>query len=139
MTQVNYHLTMENATENIEPWMIAFAQMENEIRQALKHSGDTHTVEDVFIGIAQGSFQFWRKGESVGITEIVNYPRTRQLNIFLAAGKMEDMKTTLPEIEEYARKQKCKSITLLGRKGWARSFLKDEGYAAPAQLLVKDL
>lgn len=130
---------MENATENIEPWMVAFAQMENELKSALKYSGNTHSIEDVFVGVAQGKYQFWRKGKSVGITEVVDYPRTRQLNIFLAAGNMADMQTTLPEIEEYARQQKCKSITLLGRKGWAKSFLKDEGYAAPAQLLVKDL
>lgn len=130
---------MENATENIEPWMVAFAQMENELKSALKYSGNTHSIEDVFVGVAQGKYQFWRKGKSVGITEVVDYPRTRQLNIFLAAGNMADMQTTLPEIEEYARQQKCKSITLLGRKGWAKSFLKNEGYAAPAQLLVKDL
>jgi hypothetical protein len=132
---------MENATakNEIEDWMLVFAKVEPQIKRALKYSGGTHTSEDIFIGIAEGYFQLWATNGTVGITEIVESPRVKTLNIFLAAGRMEDAKATLPKIEEYARQVGCSRITLLGRKGWAKSFLKDEGFEPKAELLAKDI
>ena len=138
---MDYHLAMENATakNEIEDWMLVFAQVEPQIKRALEYSGGTHTSEDIFIGIAEGYFQLWAKNGSVGITEIIHSPRVKTLNVFLTAGRMEDVKATFPEVEKYARQAQCDRITLLGRKGWAKSFLKDEGFEPKAELLAKDL
>ena len=139
MTQLDYHLNMENATENLEPWMVTFAQVQPQLERALAYSGGTHSIEDVFIGIAQGQFDFWVKNGSVGITEIIDHPQMRVLNVFLAAGEMGDLESAFPEVEEYARQAQCSRITLLGRQGWARSFLIDQGFAPKWQVLAKDL
>jgi hypothetical protein len=132
---------MENATEKpeLDPWMIVFAKVEPQIERALKYSGGTHTSEDIFIGIANGDLQFWAKNGSAIVTEIIDHPQMRVLNVFLAAGKMEDLESVSSEVEEYARQAKCSRITLLGRQGWTRSFLKDMGFTPQWQVLAKDL
>jgi hypothetical protein len=132
---------MENATakNEIEDWMLVFAKVEPQIKRALKYSGGTHTSEDIFIGIANGVLDFWARNGSVIITEIIDHPQMRVLNVFLAAGKMEDLESVSSEVEEYARQAECSRITLLGRQGWTRSFLKDMGFAPKWQVLAKDL
>jgi hypothetical protein len=34
----------------------------------------------------------------------------------------------VPVIEAWAKEQGCSAISLVGRKGWTRSFLRDRGY-----------
>lgn len=46
----------------------------------------------------------------------------------------------LPDIEAFARTAGCRLITILGRRGWERTFLtREAGYKAVAVLLGKEL
>jgi hypothetical protein len=100
-----------------------------QIERALKHSGGTHVFEDVEVMVDEGSAIFWPLSpESVVITEIVQHPRKRVLHIFLAAGKMEDIERAAPAILAYGKHRGCEAASLVGRRGWLRSFLTRSGW-----------
>ena len=108
-----------------------------QIEAALRFADDSHSFADVKAAVSVGDLQFWPGVHSVIITEVVEVPRYRSLNIFLAGGKMAELDAMLPEVENFAQVVGADRITLTGRKGWARSFLIDEGYVERAVLMEK--
>jgi hypothetical protein len=44
-----------------------------------------------------------------------------------------------PLIEQWGKSIGCSRVSLAGRKGWERTFLKDEGYEPKWFILCKDL
>jgi hypothetical protein len=74
------------------------------------------------------------------ITEVIPYPRQRDLHFFLAGGDMQELRTMYPKIIEWARGQGCSRATLAGRAGWLRSFLtREEGWEPRWTVLAKEL
>lgn len=122
-------LDLEKEFERCAPYIAA----------ALEYSGGTHTVADVAEMIRNGRAQFWPGFRSAVVTEINEYPQVKTLNYFLAGGDMDELKIIRPYIEQWAKAAGCKRITLLGRRGWERTFLKDEGYKPQWFVLAKEI
>ena len=57
------------------------------------------------------------------VTTINPYPRGTVLHLFLAGGNLEELEELYKETEQFAKYMNCKSITLIGRFGWKKSFL----------------
>lgn len=58
--------------------------------------------------------------ETVVITEILNYPRVRECNVFMISGKMtarDDWREVVEEVVEWAAAQGCHYISSMARKG----------------------
>ena len=108
------------------------------IEAALSYSGGTHTFEDVAQGIAEGRMQLWDAPDGCCVTEIVEYPRKRVLNGFLAGGEMAQILDIIPSIEAWAKMQGCDGTELTGRRGWGRVFA-SHGYRETAVTLRKDM
>lgn len=129
-----------NASAHIPDWMIEWARLEPHLENALQYSGGTHTLEDVFLGVANGDYQWWPGEDSVIVTEIVEYPRKTVLNYFLAGGELGELERMADQIEEWALREKSiDAITLTGRKGWGRSFLRNRGYNETSVSMSKEL
>lgn len=129
-----------NTAAHIPDWMLDWARLEPHIENALEYAGNTHTLEDVFLGVANGDYQFWPGTESVIITEILEKPRKTILHYFLAGGNLAELETMAEEIETWARNEKSiDSISLAGRKGWERTFLRDRGYETRLIYMTKEL
>lgn len=109
------------------------------IEAALEYSAGTHTLEDVAQGVEEGRFQFWPGVNSAVITEIIVYPRLKNLHFFLAGGDLDELRLMRPHIEAWGRQIGCTRVTLAGRKGWARTFLADEEYTPKWYILSKEL
>ncbi len=107
------------------------------IEAALSFADDSHSFEDIKRAVEAGELQFWPGLSSVVITEVVKLPRYKALNLFLAGGNVLELQAMLPEIEQFARHVGADRMTLAGRKGWVRSFLKTEGYAEKMVVLEK--
>lgn len=90
------------------------------IEAALKHSGGTHTFDDVEKAINEGIMQLWPASNSAAVTEIIQYARKKVLNVFLAGGDLEEIMNGIGAVTEWAKAQGCDSVTLYGRKGWER-------------------
>jgi hypothetical protein len=112
------------------------------IEGALAYAGGTHTYDDIREGVEQGRFQFWPGVHSAAVTEIIEYPRCRALNIILAGGDvgyLAEMEAGLPVILDWARAQGCTSATFSGRKGWERTFLTRTGWVPSLVVFEKKL
>ena len=130
---------MTAQVDDIPAWALEFARVEPQIEAALEYSGGAYTVEDVFVGLSEGHYQLWTRNNSVIVTEIVDEPQLRSLNYFLAGGDMADMEVLVPEVEAFAGNEGCTRITLVGRKGWCRSFLRAAGYEPRWYVLAKEI
>lgn len=126
-------------SQDVPAWMIEFARCAPWIEAALKYDGETHTIEDVMLSVAAGERQFWPGQRSAVITEVVRYPRKTALNFWLAGGDLQELKTMLAPIEQWAREQGCERITLAGRRGWERTFMREAGYTPQWSVMAKEL
>lgn len=109
------------------------------IEAALKYSQGTHTFVDIAAGVLSNRYQLWAGEKAAVVTEVIVYPRMKDLHYFLAGGDLDELKLMRPHIEEWGAKQGCSRVSLAGRPGWAKTFLKDEGYEPAWFILKKDL
>ena len=109
------------------------------IEAALEYSQGTHQFVDIASGILSGRYQLWAGKKSAVVTEIIVYPRLKDFHFFLAGGDLDELKEMVPHMESWGVKQGCSRVSLAGRPGWAKSFLKDEGYKPAWFILKKDL
>lgn len=116
-----------------------FERLRHHVAAALEYSGGTHKVEDIAEGILAGRFQFWPGRDSAVVTEIIVYPQLKDLHYFLAGGDLDELRLMRPLIEQWGKSIGCSRVSLAGRKGWERTFLKDEGYEPKWFILCKDL
>jgi hypothetical protein len=116
-----------------------FERLRHHVAAALEYSGGTHKVEDIAEGIRRGQFQLWPGKNSAVITEIIVYPQLKDLHYFLAGGDLDELRLMRPLIEQWGKSIGCSRVSLAGRKGWERTFLKGEGYEPKWFILCKDL
>ena len=116
-----------------------FERLRHHVAAALEYSGGTHKVEDIAEGIRRGQFQLWPGKNSVVVTEIIVYPQLKDLHYFLAGGDLDELRLMRPIIESWGKEIGCSRVSLAGRKGWERTFLKGKGYEPKWFILCKDL
>jgi hypothetical protein len=116
-----------------------FERLRHHVAAALEYSGGTHKIEDIAEGIRRGQFQLWPGRDSAVVTEIIVYPQLKDLHYFLAGGDLDELRLMRPLIEQWGKSVGCSRVSLAGRKGWERTFLKDEGYEPKWFILCKDL
>jgi hypothetical protein len=90
------------------------------LEQALEHGGGTYALQDIIEGLEQGRFQLFWNEEGMAVTEIIQAPQKRYLNIFLAAGEMKAVLKLHRRIEKFARKHGCDFMLATARKGWEK-------------------
>lgn len=119
---------------------LALPAYRGHIEDALVYADATHTYDDVVSMVAAGRAQFWPGPASCIVTEIIDYPRKRVLNLFLAGGTLAELEAMLPFVLDWGRSQGCQSAAFIGRRGWLRSFATTAGFReAPLTLMEKSL
>jgi hypothetical protein len=108
------------------------------LEPALEYCGGTHTWDDIALGVLNGRYQLWFNENSAIISEIITYPRKSELNFFLAGGTLEGLAELYPAVEGWGKEQGCTGACCVGRKGWGKSFLADEGYEEHLVVLSKE-
>jgi len=114
-------------------------RLRHHVEAALEYSGGTHGIEDIAEGLKKGRFQLWPADNSVIVTEIIVYPRLKNLHFFLAGGDLDELRLMQPLVESWGESMGCTRVSLAGRKGWEKTFLKDRGYKPKWFVLSKDL
>ena len=114
-------------------------RLRHHVEAALEYSGGTHNFEDIIEMVEKQQLQLWPAKDSVVLTEIIVYPRLKNLHYFLAGGDLDELSRMRPLIESWGKSLGCTRVTLAGRKGWAKTFLKDEGYSPQWSVLAKEL
>lgn len=117
-----------------------FSRFRTHIEAALSHSENTHQFEDVAKMVAAGEAMLWPGPASVICTETIDHPQRRILNFFLAGGTMPELEAMTPLVLEWGKEQGCSMATLVGRRGWERTFLARTGWRkSDCIIMVKDL
>lgn len=89
---------------------------------SLEHCHGSHTEDDVLVRIAHGEYKLWRFEKCAVVTFFIQQPQFKALNIFIAGGDLEELKSKQPEMERWAVSQGCKRVISGGRVGWGRVF-----------------
>ena len=114
-------------------------RLRHHVEAALEYSGGTHNFDDIAEMVQRNQLQLWPAKDSVVLTEIIVYPRLKNLHYFLAGGDLDELSRMRPMIESWGKSLGCTRVTLAGRRGWQKSFLKDEGYSPQWSVLAKEL
>ena len=118
--------TSQPQQQSKQDWEIEFERLEEHIIRALKHQ-DMYNLTDIKEKIGQGMFHIWPAKNSVMITEFVEYPRVKVMNLLFCGGDYKELEAMLPSLEQFAKHFGCKRIYGGGRKGWLRK-IKDLGF-----------
>lgn len=110
-----------------------------QIEAALAYSGHSHTFADVVTMIEQGKAQYWAGPTSVIVTELIQEPQHLVLHFFLAGGNLRELEEMTPIVEQWGREQGATRASLIGRKGWERTFLNRQGWHNGLVVLEKSL
>ena len=116
-----------------------FASRKAEIERALAYAGGTHTVEDCWDLIQQNKLQLWVGPHSVIITELEQYPQLKAVRFFLAAGRMDELQSMADSILDWARTEGCTRAGMIGRPGWARSWMAKDGWKTTHIVMERDI
>jgi hypothetical protein len=114
-------------------------RLRHHVEAALEYSGGTHGFDDIVEMVAKNQLQVWPATQSIVLTEIIVYPRLKNLHYFLAGGDLDELSRMRPMIESWGKSLGCTRVSLAGRRGWAKTFLKDEGYSPQWTVLAKTL
>jgi hypothetical protein len=114
-------------------------RLRHHVEAALEYSGGTHHFDDVVEMVKDSRLQVWPATESIVLTEIIVYPRLKNLHYFLAGGDLDELSRMRPIIESWGKSVGCTRVTLAGRRGWSKTFLQDEGYRPQWSVLAKEL
>ena len=114
-------------------------RLRHHVEAALEYSGGTHNFDDVAEMVQANRLQLWPAKDSVVLTEIIVYPRLKNLHYFLAGGDLDELSRMRPLIESWGKSIGCTRVTLAGRRDWSKTFLKDEGYSPQWSVMAKEL
>ena len=94
------------------------------IEAALTHADWTHTFDDVVMMVLRGEADLWDLGDSILITELVDFPQQRHYSVFLGGGSLDTILAAHPMIEAAARSAGCSKLSVTGRLGWIKALSK---------------
>ena len=120
-------------------WVPEFKRCKQWIEDALEYADGTFNIIDVVDGIARGDMQFWPDKTAASVSQIIDYPRKKVLHIFLLGGDMDGAKDIERKLVAWGKYQRSRAITLTGRLGWSKSFLKDIGYQSSSISMSKEI
>ena len=90
------------------------------LARALERMGAVYTVSDILAAIAEGRMQSFTDGDSWAITQVVDYPRARMLDVLVALGDLEACRRLHDRILQYARDNDISLVQAYGRRGWLK-------------------
>ena len=92
--------------------------------EALAHARGTHSMDDLCAALVEGKLKLWVGDGCVGVTEFLQFPQRRVMNVFLAAGDLDALTRCKPGMEAFARGGGANAVMfygrVTGRTGWAR-------------------
>ena len=113
--------------------------VKQKLRKALAIAGDTYTLDDILAEINEGRMQSFVEGESWAVTQIVDFPRKRYVEIVFAVGDLSELKAIYPRIEQFAREIQADGLRAFGRPGWMRQFNIDNyGWSETTRVYVRE-
>jgi hypothetical protein len=86
--------------------------------QVLARMGHIYTPADLIDSVNRGDMQCFVDNDSFGLTEIVQYPRRRVLDIPCVVGNLDSSLRIHDQILEFAKDNKVTFMRAQARPGW---------------------
>jgi hypothetical protein len=109
-------------------WLSEFVRCRKWLEDALKYSAGTHSITDVLDAVATNHMQLWSCDTAAIVTEIMVYPQKKILHMPLVGGNLEGLELLAPSVKEFSKFINCDGVTIAGRRGWERTFVRDFGF-----------
>jgi hypothetical protein len=92
------------------------------IEAALQYADGAYVIEDIEDAILAGDMMLIAGPDFGMVVEILPFPRFSALNVILAGGDLDGIKSTDPLLCNLARGHGCTRVYLSGRLGWVRAL-----------------
>lgn len=103
------------------------------IEACLARGAGTHEFDDIAAAVLVGHYRLWAFEDAFALTEVVDTPRKRALNIAYLGGNLETIRNHADHVMQYARDCGCHIVTGQGRRGWGRALGAKETYTSIAR------
>lgn len=90
------------------------------LQQAIDRSEGDYLMEDIEQFLVEGKMQLWTTASSAAVTEVICYPRNKVVLVLLAAGDLQEICDTVPQVEAFAKAVGASRISMCGRRGWVK-------------------
>jgi hypothetical protein len=90
----------------------------HEIDAVLEKHGGFWTAADILDNLDKGTMQSFAKGSTWVITQVLEFPRKKVLDITFVYGNLQEARELESEVEEFARSVGAEMLKATGRKGW---------------------
>lgn len=120
-------------------WLKEFRRVQFHIENALEYNSGTVILQDIVDQIAVGEMHLWAAEDSAIVTHFVEFPRALTLHIPFAGGNLKELEEMMPSLINFAKASNCDMVTVAGRRGWERSFLKEMSFRPAYQVLKMDI
>lgn len=109
------------------------------LQEALSYDPENPDLDAVYAGLDAGDYQLWPGPASVVVTQLSRHPSGLSCHVWLAAGTLDEISAMQPAIEAWARSVGCDRMSVAGRPGWERTWLRHTGYRPRFTILDKAL
>ena len=90
------------------------------LARVLDRMGSVYLVQDILAAIAENRMQSFCVGNSWAVTQVVDFPRARQLQLVAYVGDLKDVDALHQKIIDFADQANCGLLSTYGRPGWLR-------------------
>ena len=108
------------------------------LERALAQMGHTHTLADILQNLEEGHMQSFAEGRSWAVTQILNTPRKRVMEVFLVVGERPDLESLYGTAMQFAAFQGCDLVRAYGRPGWGPDAAQ-HGWKDTARVYLKEV
>lgn len=114
------------------------AAMLVKMSRALREGGGTHTLQDLLDEIKAGTKQSFAYGSTWAITQVLDFPRKRVLELFMVVGVGCELAILEEQIVKFAKEVGADFIRTQGRKGW-KHRAKEMGWKHSHNIFIKEI
>lgn len=107
------------------------------IKKALARD-KSHTWEDLDARLKVGTAQIFWNDHGAWVTEVLQAPRKRSLNVWVVAGELPEVMDLQDQVIEFARKMDCKELHATARFGW-KHVARAHGWQEKAVLITHEV
>jgi hypothetical protein len=94
------------------------ASYHRKMARVLDRMGGLYRLDDILTAVHENRLQSFARANSWALTQIIQFPRARVLQIIAIVGDINDIDALQAQILDYANQNGCGLISAYGRRGW---------------------
>ena len=110
-----------------------------QVEKVLARMGGTHTLADILALIEKGDMQSFSDGDTWVVTQVLQLPRKRVLEVFMVIGTLEGMRAIEPAVMDFAKQLDVGLVRAFGRDGWKKEMKTYAGWKSGLRIFMKEV